>query len=433
MPQINRMKILFSLLLLLSISTANAQFWKSDKESDSKKEKNGKRNEEELNSMFSLGYEGDLSSSFGANHLLSDHQGLTRLQNRFIPENLFRKDNTISKVGNTFYRMGKMFLIDYMVNYQVYSTQRLVFGQKYRLDQSGATNTSVNLKLPAPYNSDYSNVVATFADSISPYQQALNIAGAMEGSNVLADISRKNMFLNKDFAYEDALLYLFSNNDLAAHIGLIKNAVSNDIYSYVDQINSMYTEANLSVDKLKTFAYLDMALDPMNIASIAGIGKYLLKGEEYMDMLWLKFGEKVKWIPSFKMNLTPFGPELNYQNFLKISRSMIQLDVHHAVGGYVQSMAFDLKALNLLFGEKKKLAIDGKLSLWDQPEFSFKKGDIFETFSGIGGSGQVNVSYRIFKKRNAYVQGTIGYKSQGYQEGLSLDADLIYNIGFAFR
>lgn len=429
------MKILFSLLLLLSITTSSAQFWKSDKDSDSKKEKDkdGKRNEEELNSMFSLGYEGDLSSSFGANHLLSDHQGLTRLQNRFIPENLFRKDNAMAKIGNTFYRMGKLFLVDYMVNYQVYSTQRFVFGQKYRLDQSGATNTAVNLKLPAPYNSDYSNVVATFTDSISPYQQVLNLAGAMEGSNVLADISRKNMFLNQDFAYEDALLYLFSNNDLAAHIGLIKNNASNDIYAYVEQINTMYTDANLSVEKLKTFAYLDMALDPMNIASVAGLGKYLIKGEEYMDMLWIKFGEKVKWIPSLKMNLTPFGPELNYQNFLKMNRSMIQLDVHHAMGGYVQSMGLDLKALNLLFGEKKKLAIDGKVSLWNQPEFSFRKGDVFENFSGLGGSGQVNVSYRIFKKRNAYVQGAIGYKSKGYQEGLSLDADLIYNIGFAFR
>lgn len=427
------MKLIIITLLSLSISVANAQFWKKDDKKDDKKEKDEKRNKEDLNSMFSLGYEGDLSASFGANHLLSDHQGLTRLQNRFIPENIFRKDNTMSKIGNTVYRLGKTFLLDYMVNYQVYSTQRNVFGLKYRLDQSGATSTDINLKLPAPYNFDYTTVNATFIDSISPFQQILNISGAMEGSAVLADISRKNMFLNQDFAYEDAMLYLFSNNDLAAHIGFIKDNVYNEIYAYVDQINSMYAEANLSVEKLKTFAYLDMGLDPMNLASIAGIGKYLIKGEEYMDMLWIKFGEKVKWIPSFKMNLAPFGPELNYQNFLKFDRSMIQLDVHHAVGGYVESMGLDLKALNLLFGEKKKLAIDGVMSLWNQPEFSFRKGDVFESFSGLGGSGQVNVSYRILKNRNAYVQGAIGYKSQGYQEGLSLDSDLFFRVGFAFR
>jgi hypothetical protein len=329
--------------------------------------------------------------------------------------------------------MGKLFLLDYMVNYQVYATQRHVFGSKYRLDQNGATSTVVNMKLPAPYNSEYSNVLSTFTDSISSYQQVLNLSGAMEGSSVLADLSRKNMFLNQDFAYEDALLYLFSNNDLAAHIGFIQDNGYNEIYAYVDQINTMYTDANLTVEKLKTFAYLDMGLDPMNIAGVVGIGKYLIKGEEYMDMLWLKFGEKVKWIPSLKMSLAPFGPELNYQNFLKFDRSMIELDIHHVLGGYVESMGVDVKALNLLFGEKKKLAIDGVMSLWNQPEFSFRKGDVFETFSGFGGSGQVNVSYQILKNRNAYIQGTLGYKSKGYQEGLSLDSDFIFRVGLAFR
>lgn len=426
------MKILLSLIIVASYNVSYAQFWNKD-DKEKKSEKKEKRDNDDLNSMFNLGYEGDLSASFGANHLLSDHQGLTRLQNKFIPENIFKKENGISKIGNSVYRLGKLFLLDYMVNYQVYATQRFVFGSKYRLDQNGATNSDINMKLPAPYNFDYSSVSATFSDSISPFQQVLNIAGAYEGSSVLADLSRKNMLINQDFAYEDAMLFLFSNNDLAAHIGFLKNNGYNEIYAYVDQINAMYANANLSVEQLKTFAFLDMGLDPMNIASIAGIGKYLIKGEEYMDMFWMKFGEKVKWLPSFKMNLAPFGPELKYQNFLKFDRSMIQLDVHHAIGGYVESMGLDLKALNLLFGEKKKLAIDGVMSLWNQPEFSFKKGDLFETFSGFGGSGQVNVSYRILKKRNAYVQGAIGYKSQGYQEGLSLDADLFYRVGFAFR
>lgn len=426
------MKIILCLLLLASFGITQAQFWNKE-EKEKKSEKKDKRDHDELNSMFNLGYEGDLSASFGANHLLSDHQGLTRLQNKFIPENIFKKDNGISKFGNSVYRLGKLFLLDYMVNYQVYATQRFVFGSKYRLDQSGAATTDINMKLPAPYNFDYASVSATFSDSISPFQQVLNISGAYEGSSVLADISRKNMLINQDFAYEDAMLFLFSNNDLAAHIGFLKNNGYNEIYAYVDQINTMYADANLSVEQLKTFAFLDMGLDPMNIASIAGIGKYLIKGEEYMDMLWLKFGEKVKWLPSFKMNLAPFGPELNYQNFIKFDRSMVQLDIHHAIGGYVESMGLDLKALNLLFGEKKKLAIDGVMSLWNQPEFSFKKGDLFETFSGFGGSGQVNVSYRILKKRNAYLQGAIGYKSQGYQEGLSLDSDLFYRVGFAFR
>lgn len=430
------MKLIFKSILFLTLSTGcinvNAQFLK-DKKNKEDNSSNEKRNKQELNSMFSLGYEGDLSASFGANHFLSDHQALTRLQNRFVPEKIFRKDNAIATIGNSAYRIGKLFLLDYLVNYQIYSTQRLVFGTKYRLDQNGAVSTDVNLKLPAPYNMDKGSVSSFFVDSISPYQQLLNIAGAVEGSSVMADISRKNMFINPDFAYEDAFLFLFSNNDLAAHIALIKDNGYNDIYSYVDQINNLYTDANLSVEKLKTLAILDMGLDPMNIASVLSIGNYIARGKEYTDMLWIKFGEKVKWIPSLKMNLAPFGPELNYQNFLKFDKSMLQLDVHHAVGGYVESMGLDIKALNLLFGQKKKLAVDGVMSLWNQPEISFRKGNGFETFSGIGGSGQVNISYKLLKNRNAFVQGTIGYKSKGYQEGLSLDADLIYKIGFAFR
>lgn len=426
----------FLVLVTLALFSfpSHGQFWKKDKKDDNtKSEKKDKRNKDELNSMFSVTYQGDLSSVFGANHLLADHQAIARLENRFIPVSLFKKDNTISKIGNTFYRMGKLFLLDYTVNYSIYATQRNVFGARYRLEQSGATNTEVDLKMPPPYNSDFSTVTATFTDSISPFQQALNMAAAMEGSSVMSDLSRKNMLLNPDFAYEEALLYLFSNNDLAAHIGLIDDNGFNEIYSYVDQINSMYADANLSVEQLKVMSYLDIGLDPMNIASVVGIGKYLIKGQELTDMLWLKFGDKVKWLPSFKMNLAPFGPQLSYQNFLKFNRSMIEFDFHHAVGGFVESMGIDLKALNLLFGEKKKLALDGIMSFWNQPEFTFRKDNVFETFQGFGASGQINLSYRILKKRNAYVQGALGYKSKGYKEGLSLDSDFIFKIGVAFR
>jgi hypothetical protein len=427
------MRILFVLLLVLPFAfSSHGQFWKKDDKSD-KKEKKEKRSKQDLNSMYSLMYQGDLSADFGANHLLSDHQAISRLQNRFIPANIFKKDNTISKIGNSLYRLSKTFLIDYTMNYSIYSTQRFVFGSKYRLDQSGGTNTQVNLKLPPPYTDDFSTVVSTFTDSISSFQQSLNIAAAMEGSSVLSDLARKNTLINQDFAYEDALLYLFTNNDLAAHIGLIKDNGYNEIYGYVNQINTMYADANLTVQKLKVLSFLDMGLDPMNIASVVGIAKYIVKGEELTDMLWLKFGEKIKWLPSLKMNLAPFGPQLNYQNFLKIDKAMFEFDFHHAVGGYVKSMGVDIKAFNLLFGEKKKLAIDGMMSFWNQPEISFKKDALFESFEGFSGGGQVNINYRILKKRNAYVQGTIGYKGKGYQEGASLDSDFIFRFGLAFR
>ncbi len=432
------MRVVITIVLILGVAVSgHAQFWKGkdDKQkSENSSGKKEKRNKAELNSMFSTIYDVDLLSSyFGANHLLADHQAVIRLENRYIPSKLFRKDNTGAKVGNAFYRLGKTFLLDYILNYSTYQAQRQVFGSKYRLEENGAIETSVNINLPAPFSGAGSSVSAIIPDSISPYQRALNLAGAMEGSSVLADMSRKNMLINPDFAYEEAFLYLFSNNDLAAHIGLISDTEFNPVYEYVDQINSIYTNANLSVDDLKLLSYLDMVVDPMNIAAVASIGRYIVKGETLTDLIWLKFGENVKWLPSLKMQLAPFGPELNYQNFLKINRSMFELDFRHLVGGYAQSIGVDLKAFNLLFGEKKKLAIDGIASVWDQPEITFKDGSTFDSFSGIGGSGEVRVNYRIFKKRNAYVQCVLGYKSKGFQEGTSLDADFIFRAGFAFR
>jgi len=64
---------------------------------------------------------------------------------------------------------------------------------------------------------------------------------------------------------------------------------------------------------------------------------------------------------------------------------------------------------------------------------SFRVDQVFEQFEGFGGMGNIIANYKIFKRRNAFVQARLGYKSKGYYQGLSLNNNLLFNIGFAFR
>ncbi len=416
-----------SCLMLMCVNNSFAQ--KKDKD-DKKKYK------EDNDAIYSLIYDNELSTTFGANHLLADHQVVSRLQNRFIPTKVFRKkDSKMAKIGNALFRLTKAGLLDYPLTYLTASTQREIFGTKFRLESFNTLEDEAHINLGSPFafGSKQSNASISILDSLGAYDLNLINAAGAEASRFMADLSQKNMFLNGEFMYEEALMFLFNNNDLAIHNTLVSDYGGDRIQAYIDNVNATYGAGSIDKAKLKLLSFIDMGADPMNFAALIGLGKYIAKGEEMMDMFWIKAGERVKYLPSVKMNLAPFGPLLNYQNFIKFDHTMFELDVKHAAVSYVKSFGVDLKAFNLLLGEKKRLSIDALVSIWDQPEMSFKVKDIYETVQGFGGSGATTFNYRIFNKFNAYLQGTIGYKSKGYQEGLSLNNDLIFNIGFAYR
>ncbi len=420
----------FILVSALTLAFATGTFGQTKEKADKKKYK------ETNDAIFSLIYDNELSTTFGANHLLADHQVLSRLQNRFVPTKLFRKkDSKLANIGNGLFRLVKVGIIDYPITFLSSTTQREVFGTKFRLESFNTLEDQAHINLGSPFafGAKQSNASISILDSLGAYDLNLINAAGAEANRFMADLSQKNMFLNGDFMYEEALMFLFTNNDLAIHNTLINDYGGDRMENYVDNINATYGAGSIDKAKLKILSFIDMGADPMNFAALIGIGKYIAKGEEMMDLFWIKAGERIKYLPSVKMNLAPFGPLLNYQNFIKFDHSMFELDVKHAAVSYVKSFGVDLKAFNLLFGEKKRLSIDALLSIWDQPEMSFKVKDVYETVQGFGGSGATTFNYRIFNKFNAYLQGTIGYKSKGYQEGLSLNNDLIFNIGFAYR
>lgn len=416
--------------LLLNTYEVQAQFNfgkdKKKKEKEKKKDKNVDRN-----AIFGLIYENELSPNFGAQHLLSDHQLVSRLQNKFIPAKIFKKDAKIASFGNALFRLTKVGLLDYPMTYLTGTMQRELFGTQFRANELGAIGSVVNYGIPQPYGSGGGKTSITFDKALTLTEQSLTTLAGTESSAVLSSITSKNSVLNNHFLYEEGLMFLFSNNELAFKLATGKDYANKNIKNYMNQMDTLYGVNAISMDKLKILSYLDIGLDGMNINAIASLFNYIGKGEEQLDVLAFKLNESISYLPSFKMLLAPYGPEVLFKQFVKKGKTLFQLDIRTAAASSFSSLGVDLNIFNLLLGEKKKISIDGFLAAWNQPEMNLTIDNALKTIKGFGGGGSATINYRFLK--NTFIQARLGYKSKGYYQGLSLNNDLIFNIGFAFR
>lgn len=425
-----QLKSICILVVLLSSGNANAQFLNKDKKD---KDKDKKSDQDEKNSIYSLVYENELSANFGAQQLLANHELVSRLENKFIPTDIFKKESKLSTAGNILFRIVKTGLMDYPLTYLTAITQRQIFGAQYRAEQLGASYTAPNLSVPQPYGKGMPSMATIYRDSLSPKERALSYIGGFEANQMISNLAAKNTLLNDHMLFEDGFLYLFSNNDLAFHIATGKAYLDSSFNRYADELNSTYGLGYVDIDKLKILSIADMILDPVNLSSAAGLFKYIAKGEEEAKLLWIKFGEKVKYLPSFDILTAPYGIEMLYKQYFKFDRSMLEFDFRHTAGSVVKSLGIDINMFNLLLGKDKRFSLDGLIGLWNQPEMSFRVDQVFEQFEGFGGMGNIIANYKILKRRNAFIQARLGYKSKGYYQGLSLNNNLLFNIGFAFR
>ncbi len=423
-------KLICLLIASLSVCDTSAQFFNKDKKD---KDKDKKSDKDDKNSIYSLVYENELSANFGAQQLLANHELVSRLENKFIPTDIFKKESKLSKAGNILYRVVKTGLMDYPLTYLTAITQRQIFGAQYRAEQLGASYTAPNLSVPQPYGQGLPTMSVIFSDSLSPKERALSYIGGFEANQMISNLAAKNTLLNDHMLFEDGLLYLFSNNDLAFHIATGKSYVDSSLTRYANELNATYGQGHVDLDKLQILSIADMILDPVNLASAAGLFKYIAKGEEEAKLLWIKFGEKVKYLPSFDILTAPYGIEMLYKQYFKFEKSMLEFDFRHTAGSAIKSLGIDINMFNLLLGKDKRFSLDGLIGLWNQPEMSFKVNQVFEQFEGFGGMGNIIANYKLFKRRNAFVQARLGYKSKGYYQGLSLNNNLLFNIGFAFR
>ena len=146
----------------------------------------------------------------------------------------------------------------------------------------------------------------------------------------------------------------------------------------------------------------------------------------------IKLSNRLKYLPRFRFEYTPYGPELVYQNYFKLDDKLFQLSFSHSDGSFDPSWRITGEAWNIYAGDKLSFNLKGQL--WNQPAINYFVNDEPRQSYGIGSQLITAINYDFINERHK-IGSTIhiGYKTRGYSLGEQLENGIIIRGGLSFR
>jgi hypothetical protein len=253
------------------------------------------------------------------------------------------------------------------------------------------------------------------------------------------DIRKKIEFQRGSINYRESILYLYTANDLSAYILRTKYDLrgksGNDILNYLRVINTsegylLEDDYKLTLNDLARHAWINL-LNPFQYFSLYAYFKtYLWAGDESWPIPMIKLWG-IKYLPSFHLGLTPFGPEFYFENFMVKSDRIINLYFRYGDPTFHQFWGLGATIINLV--KSRRFSINARLDIWDQPSFFLGGEQITETRGGLGGAIQGTFYYRISKDKSLlHLTAQVGYKTSGFLEGEQLADGPSFRVGISF-
>ena len=383
-------------------------------------------------SRYNIIYEPQLGQTFAAENVNAGFHLFNYVDSLVIPKEIIKKDNNYAKVINPIYRFSKWFLTNYLITDFVITMNHERFGHGYRALEADGTIDNIVYNLPLPFTNKVSYIDINRPSNFSQQQELMLTLGGSETNLVLSDITRKNILLDEKFSYNYGLFYLYGSNDMPGYTAFV-TAPAGDNNQYRNTLNYFYGEEKLTRKKMRTYAFFNMLTDPLNFYAFKSIFyDYLIKVRGAADIKMIKLSERLKYLPRFRFEYTPYGPELVYQNYFKFDSKLIQLNFSHADGSFEPSWRIYTKIWNIKTFENLSFSLSGQI--WNQPLIDFFKGDRLQQSQGLGSEIIVTTNYDLIT--NEHLLGftmQVGYKSSGYSLGEQLDKGLVARGGLTFK
>ncbi|MEZ5198562.1 MAG: hypothetical protein R2764_19905 [Bacteroidales bacterium] len=385
---------------------------------------------------YTFMYEQGFSAHSGAENLISANYIYGTIDKNYIPVNIFKEKKTIGKIGNIAYRLVKYWYIDYQLSIWGGFVQHEYFGHTARAEQAGFYDAYPVIGIPYFL---YRSPKTTLGEHYRPYttnERRIIYAGGSEANFILAkDILNKTLLGNK-VLYQQSIFYLRNKLNLLYPIILVDD-VDNiaDIrgYNYGIDYNGDKAEVNRQI---KTLAWLDLIIDPMNYVSVYSIFKnYIYEGKHETKIPMFRIGNKFRYLPDFRFLLAPYSPELMYENYIRFDKKLLYINIRHAALTIHNSFGISAKLFN--YNVSRFFIFDTQISYWDQPKFIIHTESTNEQVTlnekGYGWAFINTVHYRFIDKFNLSLTAEAGYKTGGYLEGEMLKSGLILRGGFSFN
>ena len=145
---------------------------------------------------------------------------------------------------------------------------------------------------------------------------------------------------------------------------------------------------------MRTYSLIAMLTDPLNFYAFKSVFyDYIVKGRHSSRIRMIKLNNKLKYLPRFRFEYTPYGPELVYQNYFKLNSKLMLFSFSHSDPNPNLPKSWRVKAniWNLKLSDNLSCNLSGQM--WNQPniEFYHYDGPIsssdpdFITSEGFGG------------------------------------------------
>ena len=337
-----------------------------------------------------------------------------------------------------------LFIVD-PINYIVMTTQHEVFGHGYRIRSLNSNKAQVKdyqINLPLPYGFGGGSTSFYLSDKLTMRQSvAISIAG-VESTAILANrlnlIWLKSNFINP----RQATLYIAAQQDTSSYIFLTTNNDlghgSNDISSYIKQMNHYFPNDPLTLNQLKKESAVSI-FDPFTWFSYYSLYYYIWTGD-HMKIPMFKIKD-VEFMPSLRYALTPSGPAYYIDQYYVYKDTPIYAYVKFGnhTGRFYYGMGLEhptlldkfVKNLGFRVDLFKELKAKNALSFLDYIDAPIE--EVADLYGGV----ETRYGYGfnlIYKPKTVYLRGDldlqVGYKSVGYIPGESLNASPILRVGY---
>lgn len=397
----------------------------------------------------------DFSPYSGGQNLITGMRILQLSEDIMLPPKEEPKEGLLVSLG----RFAELFFVWNPLGELASVTQHEVFGHGYRireLPSSHAEVTGYKIGWPFPYSLTGGGATGfKISDRTTVAEiNSINIAG-IEAQDILArqlkmkwvGDGRIDARMSQLYFYSQQSLFLYAvasyDHDLDVSLqGVDEDPFDgNDLKSYVFWMNLLYPNDKLSISHLRDQSYYNW-LDIFTYYSFGAWWYYVATGKQFKVPM-LEIG-KVKFLPSFKITLAPYGLEKNLEGYFAIGGVPLYLYVkwgdHGGVGFYGAGIDFDqmLTWKGGIFGFK--------LDVWYQPDFQ-QPTRVFDVLvdevnpavpelqdrkTGIAGS-LISRWYLTGGGNPVYLYTEAGYKSKGYLPGYSLDRGFIGRVGLTAK
>jgi len=383
-------------------------------------------------SRYNIIYEKQLGQNFVSENFNAGFHILDYADSLFIPKKINKAKNGFAKVINPIFRFSKLFLSNYLITDYTMTMNHERFGHGYRMLEAGGSFNKIVYNLPPPFTNKFSNISLNYPSNFTKQQEILTTLGGSETNLVLTDVMRKNILLDERFNYNFGLAYLYGSNDMPGYTAFVTNPNADPI-QYRQNINELYGDESPTRKKMRTYSLIALLTDPINFYAFKTVFyDYIIKGRHSSRIGMIKLSSTLKYLPRFRFEYTPYGPELVYQNYFKLNSKLMLFSFSHSDPNLPNSWRITSKIWNLKLSNQISLNFSGQM--WEQPNIEFYQNDKLIASEGFGGQFISTVNYDIIKGKNLYgFTLQTGYKSTGYAIGEQLNKGLIIRGGLTFK